>query len=114
MACHSDNDAGAGRGAYTLALSDATTEPAIVGRPTLFALRRTASGSDIDAQTDTSVGDWFYNVRDVYKTPEHVVELLVDIVSVGISLDARHAQAEAGQGEADADQGRLLISHLGS
>ncbi|MDQ2732888.1 MAG: alpha-L-fucosidase, partial [Armatimonadota bacterium] len=32
-------------------------------------------------QTDTSVGDWFYNVRDVYKTPQHVIEMLVDIVS---------------------------------
>jgi alpha-L-fucosidase len=32
-------------------------------------------------QTDTSVGDWFYNVRDVYKTAGHVIELLVDIVS---------------------------------
>ncbi len=32
-------------------------------------------------QTDTSVGDWFYNVRDVYKTPGHVLEMLVDIVS---------------------------------
>ena len=32
-------------------------------------------------QTDTSVGDWFYNVRDVYKTAGHVVEMLVDIVS---------------------------------
>jgi alpha-L-fucosidase len=32
-------------------------------------------------QTDTSVGDWFYNVRDVYKTPKQVVEMLVDIVS---------------------------------
>jgi alpha-L-fucosidase len=32
-------------------------------------------------QTDTSVGDWFYNLRDVYKTPRQVVEMLVDIVS---------------------------------
>jgi alpha-L-fucosidase len=32
-------------------------------------------------QTDTSVGDWFYNVRDVYKTAGHVIEMLVDIVS---------------------------------
>ena len=32
-------------------------------------------------QTDTSVGDWFYNVRDVYKTPRQVLETLVDIVS---------------------------------
>jgi alpha-L-fucosidase len=32
-------------------------------------------------QTDTSVGDWFYNVRDTYKTPLQVLEMLVDIVS---------------------------------
>jgi alpha-L-fucosidase len=32
-------------------------------------------------QTDTSVGDWFYNVRDTYKTPKQVAEMLVDIVS---------------------------------
>ncbi|HEY3332497.1 MAG TPA: alpha-L-fucosidase [Capsulimonadaceae bacterium] len=32
-------------------------------------------------QTDTSVGDWFYNVKDVYKTPRQVLETLVDIVS---------------------------------
>jgi alpha-L-fucosidase len=32
-------------------------------------------------QTDTSVGDWFYNFRDVYKTPRHVLDILVDVVS---------------------------------
>jgi len=32
-------------------------------------------------QTDTSVGDWFYNVRDVYKSPRHVIEMLIDIVA---------------------------------
>jgi alpha-L-fucosidase len=32
-------------------------------------------------QTDTSVGDWFYDVRDVYKSPQQVLETLVDIVS---------------------------------
>ena len=32
-------------------------------------------------QTDTSVGDWFYNVRDVYKTPKQIAEMMVDIVS---------------------------------
>ncbi|QYF91860.1 glucokinase [Massilia sp. PAMC28688] len=39
--------------------------------------------------------------------------LLVDIVSVGISLDARHA-GDGDNGTADADHGRMLISHLGS
>ncbi len=32
-------------------------------------------------QTDTSLGDWFYNVRDVYKTPKQVLGTLVDITS---------------------------------
>jgi alpha-L-fucosidase len=32
-------------------------------------------------QDDTSIGDWFYNVRDVYKTAEEIVDTLVDIVS---------------------------------
>jgi len=32
-------------------------------------------------QTDTCVGGWFYDVRQVYKTPAHVIEMLVDIVS---------------------------------
>jgi glucokinase len=42
--------------------------------------------------------------------------LLIDIVSVGISLDAQNARG-AGEGEgvaASADQRRMLISHLGS
>ena len=38
--------------------------------------------------------------------------LLIDILSVGISLDARHGRN--GDGEVDADQRRMLISHLGS
>ena len=37
--------------------------------------------AELPWQTDTSVGDWFYNVRDVYKTPGQVLETLVDIVS---------------------------------
>lgn len=32
-------------------------------------------------QTDTCVGEWFYNDRARYKTPAHVIELLIDIVS---------------------------------
>jgi alpha-L-fucosidase len=32
-------------------------------------------------QDDTSMGDWFYNVKDVYKTAEDVADTLVDIVS---------------------------------
>lgn len=32
-------------------------------------------------QTDTSLGDWFYNLRDTYKTWNEVIEMLIDIVS---------------------------------
>jgi alpha-L-fucosidase len=32
-------------------------------------------------QTDTCVGGWFYDVRRAYKTPRHVITMLVDIVS---------------------------------
>jgi alpha-L-fucosidase len=32
-------------------------------------------------QTDTCVGGWYYDVRTVYKTPHHVIEMFVDIVA---------------------------------
>jgi len=32
-------------------------------------------------QTDTCVGGWFYDVRAHYKSPGHVVEILVDVIS---------------------------------
>jgi len=32
-------------------------------------------------QTDSSVGDWHYNIDDRYNSPKYVIDLLVDIVS---------------------------------
>ena len=32
-------------------------------------------------QTDTCIGNWFYNVRDQYKRPAQIIEMLVDIIS---------------------------------
>jgi alpha-L-fucosidase len=32
-------------------------------------------------QTDTCIGNWFYDVRQKYKQPDHIVEMLVDIIS---------------------------------
>jgi len=32
-------------------------------------------------QTDTCVGGWFYDVRQKYKTPQEIIEMLIDIVS---------------------------------
>ena len=31
--------------------------------------------------TDTCIGNWFYDVRDPYKHPEQIIEMLVDIIS---------------------------------
>lgn len=32
-------------------------------------------------QTDTCLGNWFYDVRQAFKQPGHVIEMLVDIIS---------------------------------
>jgi alpha-L-fucosidase len=32
-------------------------------------------------QTDTCIGNWFYDVRQKFKQPGHIIEMLVDIVS---------------------------------
>ena len=32
-------------------------------------------------ETDTCIGNWFYDVRQVYKKPGHIIEMLVDIIS---------------------------------
>ena len=31
--------------------------------------------------TDTCIGNWFYDVRDPYKSPEQIIEMLVDIIA---------------------------------
>jgi alpha-L-fucosidase len=62
-------------------------------------------------QTDTSVGDWFYNVRDVYKTAEHVVEMLVDIVSKNGNLLLNVPQLPDGTLDAECTK---LLDDLGA
>lgn len=37
-------------------------------------------------QTDTCIGNWFYDVRQPFKTPGHIIEMLVDIVSKNGSM----------------------------
>ena len=32
-------------------------------------------------QTDTCIGNWFYDVRQEFKKPQHVVEMLIDIIA---------------------------------
>jgi hypothetical protein len=40
---------GPARGKYVAAITDATTEPSLVGKPTLFAIRRLATSSGVDS-----------------------------------------------------------------
>ena len=48
---------GPARGKYIAAVTDATTEPALVGKPTLFAIRRVASSTGLDSLRITGVLD---------------------------------------------------------
>ncbi len=33
-------------------------------------------------QTDTCIGNWFYDVRQKFKQPAHIIEMLVDIIAI--------------------------------
>jgi len=48
---------GPGRGKYVGAVQDATTEPALVGKPMLFAIQRAANGSAVDSLRITGTLD---------------------------------------------------------
>ena len=32
-------------------------------------------------ETDTCIGNWFYDVRQIYKKPGHIIEILIDVIS---------------------------------
>lgn len=65
--------------------------------------------ADLPWQTDTSVGDWFYNVKDVYKTPLQVLETLVDIVSKNGNLALNIPQRPDG---AIDDECKFLLKNM--
>jgi alpha-L-fucosidase len=37
-------------------------------------------------QTDTCIGNWFYDVRQTFKQPDHIIEMLIDIVAKNGSM----------------------------
>jgi uncharacterized protein (TIGR03545 family) len=61
---------------YALAVRDLTTEPAIVGRPTVFALRRASSGGTVDSLRVTGSMD---HVR-------HPPREIVNVHAAGVAL----------------------------
>lgn len=62
-------------------------------------------------QDDTSMGDWFYNVKDVYKTAENVVDTLVDIVSKNGNLLMNVTQKPDGTID---DESRYALKKIGA
>jgi uncharacterized protein (TIGR03545 family) len=69
---------GAARGAYALAVVDATSEPTLLGRPTRFALRRSASGSALESLRMTGMLDHVgARPRDIFTIDAAGVELPV-------------------------------------
>jgi len=62
-------------------------------------------------QTDTCVGGWFYDVRQRYKTPKHVIEMLVDIVSKNGNLLLNFTQQPNGTLD---DECRYILKCMGA
>lgn len=86
---------GRARGTYALAVSDLTTDAAVVGRPTLFALRRTAGGSDIEQLRVTGTMDHRGLPRDVVSATASGVKL------PGFALPLLPYRAEPGRGTSE-------------
>jgi len=85
-------------GAYALAASDVTTDPAVVGRPTLFALRRTAqgAGSDVDSVRVTGSMD------HIGARPREVVNAHAGGVRLpALAVPALPYQMEPGRGSSE-------------
>ena len=61
-------------------------------------------------QDDTSLGDWFYNVRDVYKTAGQIADTLVDVVSKNGNLLMNVTQKPNGTID---DEARFTLKKLG-
>lgn len=60
-------------------------------------------------QTDTCIGNWFYDVRQTYKTAAHVVEMLVDIIAKNGTMLLNILQKPDGTID---DEARFLLEQL--
>ena len=60
-------------------------------------------------QTDTCIGNWFYDVRQSFKTADHVVEMLVDIISKNGTMLLNILQKPDGTID---DESRFLLGEL--
>jgi uncharacterized protein (TIGR03545 family) len=87
---------GAARGSYSIAVVDATTEPAIIGRPARFALRRDAAASGAESVRASGLLDHATSrPRDVITAQAAGVRLPT------FSLPLLPLRAEPGRGTSD-------------
>ena len=62
-------------------------------------------------QTDTCIGNWFYDVRATFKKVEHVIEMLIDIVAKNGCMLLNILQRPDGTID---EESRYLLEQLGS
>ena len=60
-------------------------------------------------QTDTCIGNWFYDVRQKFKRPGHLIEMLVDIISKNGTMLLNILQRPDGTVD---DETRYILSEL--
>ncbi|MBP7401901.1 MAG: alpha-L-fucosidase [Clostridia bacterium] len=103
---------GVNRAVYTFKQHDARNKAEGVTRIGVLDIERGLSPDPLPEpwQDDTSLGDWFYNVRDVYKTAEEVADTLVDIVSKNGNLLMNVTQRPDGTID---DEARYTLKRLG-
>ena len=87
---------GAQRGQYRFAANDVSSDPAIVGKPAVFALRRMSAGGSVDSLRATGTLD--------HTTPRHREALNVQAAGVALpsfSLPMLPLVADAGRGASE-------------
>jgi len=62
-------------------------------------------------QTDTCIGNWFYDVRQKFKQPGHIIEMLIDIISKNGSMLLNILQLPDGSID---DETQYLLKELAS
>lgn len=62
-------------------------------------------------QTDTCIGNWFYDVRQKYKHPDQIIEMLADIISKNGTMLLNVLQRPDG---AIDDEARFILTELAS
>lgn len=60
-------------------------------------------------QTDTCIGNWFYDAKQTYKRPDHIIEMLVDIVSKNGTMLLNILQRPDGSID---DEARYILEEL--